>query len=156
MSTRRHATGDSDFMQTLYERAAEAASNGELPFAAAIVRDGQLVSIETNLVRSMGDPTAHAEILAIRSAAEKLGAPTLTGCTLYCSCEPCPMCFGAAHFASITRIVYGATMGDAALAGFDQLPIFASQLKIMGRSTIEIVPEFQRERFSAQLTNQMS
>lgn len=145
MVPRRSTQGDPDWMQTVLARCAEAVAAGEAPFAAAIVRDGELLAVEHNLVHATLDPTAHAELLAIRSACEKLGTPELTDCTLYCSCEPCPMCFAAAHFAHISRVVYGATIGDAALAGYGQLPIFASQIKILGRSPIEIVPELLRE-----------
>ncbi len=139
-------------LRAVLERVADAVAHGEAPFGAAVVRDGEVLSLENNLVRSTNDPTAHAELLAIRTAAEKLGTSDLRGCTLYCSCEPCPMCFAAAHFAGISRVVYGATIGDAALAGYDQLPIFASQLKIMGRSPIEIVPEMLRNECVTQLT----
>lgn len=139
-------------MNAVIERCREAISSGQAPFAAAVVRDNELLSCEHNLVEAMHDPTAHAEILAIRAAAEKLGTPDLSGCTLYTTCEPCPMCFAAAHFARLSRIVYGATIGDAALAGFDQLPVFASQLKLMGRSPIELTAEYLRESCVSLLT----
>lgn len=145
MANRKISHGDPDYMRQVMDRLADATSHGEHPFAAAVVLDGELLACEHNQVASTGDPTAHAEIVALRAAAEKLGRPDLSGCTLYCSCEPCPMCFSAAHFARVSRVVYGATIGDAALAGIDQFPIFASQLKIMGRSPIEIVPELLRD-----------
>lgn len=152
-SARRSAQqGDEDWMNAVIERCREAISSGQAPFAAAVVRDNELLSCEHNLVEAMHDPTAHAEILAIRAAAEKLGTPDLSGCTLYTTCEPCPMCFAAAHFARLSRIVYGATIGDAALAGFDQLPVFASQLKLMGRSPIELTSEYLRENCVSLLT----
>lgn len=151
MATKRGNQSDPDWMTAVLERVTDAVSHGEAPFAAAIVLEGELLSCEYNLVTSTLDPTAHAEILAIRSAVEKVGRTDLSGCTLYCSCEPCPMCFAAAHFAKISRVVYGATIGDAALAGFDQLPIFASQLKIMGRMPIEIVAELKRDEAVALL-----
>src|ERR1700761_4564673 len=113
-------TGDPDWMATVLERASEALSAGEAPFAAAVVKGGELLACEHGLVDSTGDPTAHAEMLAIRAAAEKMGPGALSGSTIYCSCEPCPMCFGAMHFAGLTRLVYGATIGDAAIAGFGQ------------------------------------
>lgn len=152
MAIRRSNQGDPDFLRLVLERVVDATAHGEQPFAAAIVKDGEVIACEHNLVASMQDPTAHAELLAIRTAAEKLGTPNLAGCTLYCSCEPCPMCFSAAHFAGVSKLVYGATIGDAALAGFDQLPIFASQLKIMGRSPIEIVAELLRDECVALLS----
>jgi guanine deaminase len=143
---RRATTTDNDWMRMVLEKCEDAVAHGEAPFAAAVVRDGELLSIEHNLTRSTKDPTTQAEVLAIRSAAEKLGSDDLTGATLYSSCEPSLMGFGAVHFARISRIVYGATIGDAALAGFEQLPIFASQLKLMGRSPVEIVAELMREQ----------
>lgn len=151
-SPRRTLQGDETWMQTVIERCAEAIDANEAPFAAAIVRDDQLISLEHNHCRSTGDPTAHAELLAIRTAAEKLGTTDLTGCTLFTSCEPCPMCFTAAHFAHVSRIVFGATIGDAALAGFDQLPIFSAQMKLMGRSPVELQAEYLREQCVALLT----
>ena len=152
---RSNQSGDPDWMKTVLEKCAEASSAGEAPFAAAIVQEGVLISCEYNLVSSTGDPTAHAELLAIRTAAEKLGTSILPGCTLYCSCEPCPMCFAAATFAKVDRVVYGATIGDAALAGFDQIPIFASQIKIMARLPIELVPELMRDESVALLTGRV-
>jgi tRNA(Arg) A34 adenosine deaminase TadA len=149
---RRNNQGDETWMQAVIRRCAEALESGEAPFAAAIIRDDQLISLESNLCRATGDPTAHAEVLAIRAAAEKLGTSDLSGCTLFTTCEPCPMCFSAAHFAHVDRIVYGATIGDAALAGFDQLPIFATQMKLMGRSPVDITSEYCREQCVALLT----
>lgn len=153
MASRRNTQGDLEFLRVVLDRVADATAHGEMPFAAAVVRDGELLALENSLVSSTRDPTAHAEVLAIRTAAEKLGTSNLLGCTLYCSCEPCPMCFGAAHYAGISRVVYSATIGDAALAGYDQLPIFASQLKIMGRSPVELVAEMLRDESVALLTS---
>jgi tRNA(Arg) A34 adenosine deaminase TadA len=133
-------------MTAVLLRCSEAVDSGEAPFAAMVVREGEILSIENDLVRSTLDPTAHSQLLAIRSACEKISSPDLHGCTLYCTTEPCPMCFGAAFFARISRVVYGATIGDAALAGYDQMPIFASQLKTMARVDVEIVPELMREQ----------
>ncbi|MCX7697483.1 MAG: nucleoside deaminase [Bacteroidales bacterium] len=89
------------------------------PFGAIIVKEGQVIAEGTNLVTSLNDPTAHAEIVAIRRATEKLKSFQLTGCTIYCSCEPCPMCLGAIYWARPDRIVFAATRKDAASAGFD-------------------------------------
>lgn len=141
-------------MLQVINRCREASAAGHAPFAACVVRGSDLLSCEHNLVEALHDPTAHAEVLAIRGAAEKLGSHDLSECTLYATCEPCPMCFAAAHFARIARIVYGATIGDAALAGFDQLPVFASQLKLMGRSPVELTAEYMRDDCVALLTGQ--
>ncbi|MGA3344744.1 MAG: nucleoside deaminase [Terracidiphilus sp.] len=89
------------------------------PFGAVIVRDGKIVSEAANSVTATNDPTAHAEVNAIRAAAKALGAFSLAGCQLYSSCEPCPMCLAAAHWARMDAIYYGASAADAARAGFD-------------------------------------
>ncbi len=89
------------------------------PFGAAIVRDGRIVAEGVNTVTAANDPTAHAEVNAIRAAAKVLGTFTLAGCRLYSSCEPCPMCLAAAHWARMEAIFYAASAEDAASAGFD-------------------------------------
>jgi len=89
------------------------------PFGAVIVRKGRVVSKGRNRVPSSKDPTAHAEIVAIRGAARKLGSFDLSGCEIYSTCEPCPMCLAAIHWARIERIHFGATRKDAAKIGFD-------------------------------------
>lgn len=88
------------------------------PFGAVIVRDGQVSGQGCNQVLATSDPTAHAEVVAIRAACRKLGQPHLTGCTIYASCEPCPMCLAACYWAQVGDIYYGATAADAAAAGF--------------------------------------
>jgi tRNA(Arg) A34 adenosine deaminase TadA len=89
------------------------------PFGAVIVREGRIVAEGVNTVTATLDPTAHAEVNAIRAAAQALGSFTLTGCQLYSSCEPCPMCLAAAYWARIEAVYYGASSADAARAGFD-------------------------------------
>jgi tRNA(Arg) A34 adenosine deaminase TadA len=89
------------------------------PFGAVIVRDGRIVAEGVNTVTTANDPTAHAEVNAIRTAAKELGAFSLSGCQLYTSCEPCPMCLAAAYWARIDAIYYGASATDAERAGFD-------------------------------------
>ncbi len=89
------------------------------PFGAVIVRDGKIVGEGANSVTSTFDPTAHGEVNAIRAAAKALGTFTLTGCELYTSCEPCPMCLAAAYWARVDAVYYGASAADAARAGFD-------------------------------------
>jgi guanine deaminase len=89
------------------------------PFGALIVRDNQIIGTGYNQVTAAHDPTAHAEIVAIRQAAQRSGSFKLTGCVLYSSCEPCPMCLAAAWWARLARIVYAAGRADAAAAGFD-------------------------------------
>jgi len=89
------------------------------PFAAMVVKGDEIVGRGWNEVVPRGDPTAHAEIQAIRQACERLGSHQLTGCEIYASCEPCPMCLGAIYWGRLDRIWYGATREDAARAGFD-------------------------------------
>jgi len=89
------------------------------PFGAVVVKGGQIIGAGWNRVVETSDPTAHAEIVAIRQACQTTGSHVLEGCTIYCSCEPCPMCLAAIYWARISRVVYAATRYDAAAAGFD-------------------------------------
>ncbi len=89
------------------------------PFAAVIVKDGHILAEGTNRVTSANDPTAHAEIVAIREACRALGSFQLTGCEIYTTCEPCPMCLGAIYWARPAHVYYAATAADAAGYGFD-------------------------------------
>ncbi len=98
---------DIDFMK-LAINAAKNAPTGEVPIGAVIVRDGKVIADGHNLKESTNDPTAHAEIVAIRRAATALGGANLTGCTLYVTLEPCPMCAGALWQAHLDRVVFGA------------------------------------------------
>ena len=94
------------------------------PFGCVIVKDGEIIGRGNNRVTSTNDPTAHAEVVAIREACQKLGSFQLEGCTLYTSCEPCPMCLGAIYWARPERVVYAGTRADAADAGFDDQLIY--------------------------------
>jgi tRNA(Arg) A34 adenosine deaminase TadA len=100
----------------------EAGSGG--PFGALIVRDGRILGRGWNEVVPRRDPTAHAEILAIRAACRRLGSHQLSGCEIYSSCEPCPMCLGAIYWARLDRIWFAASRDDAASAGFDDAFIY--------------------------------
>jgi tRNA(Arg) A34 adenosine deaminase TadA len=106
------------------------------PFGAVVVRDGKILAECANNVTGTNDPTAHAEVLAIREACKALGAFELTGCEIYTSCEPCPMCLGAIYWARPDRVYYGNTASDAAKAGFDdsfiykEIPLPLNQRKI--------------------------
>lgn len=100
-------------------------ANGEGgPFGAVVTRDGDVLAEGWNQVTSSNDPTAHAEVMAIRRACERIGAFSLEGATLYASCEPCPMCLAAAYWARVSRIVYANTRQDAAAIGFDDAAIY--------------------------------
>ncbi|HEX8812137.1 MAG TPA: nucleoside deaminase [Terracidiphilus sp.] len=95
------------------------------PFGAVIVRDGKIVGEGANSVTATNDPTAHAEINAIRAAAKALGVFSLAGCELYTSCEPCPMCLAASYWARLDAVYYGANSADAARARFDDAFLYA-------------------------------
>jgi guanine deaminase len=94
------------------------------PFAALIARNGELIGAGTNLVTATNDPTAHAEVVAIRAACRHIGSFQLTDCELYTSCEPCPMCLGAIYWARPARYYFASNRQDAALAGFDDAFIY--------------------------------
>lgn len=120
----QHMKKKEDFMQQAIDLAVENVKKDGGPFGAIIVKDGQVVATGVNRVTSRLDPTAHAEINAIRSACAMLGTFDLTGCDIYTSCEPCPMCLGAIYWAHIDRIFYGCSQKDAARAGFDDSFIY--------------------------------
>src|SRR5215471_21434342 len=94
------------------------------PFGCVIARNGEIIAEGSNHVTSANDPTAHAEVVAIREACRKLGTFSLEGCELYTSCEPCPMCLGAIYWARLDRVYYANTRVDAAAIGFDDAAIY--------------------------------
>ena len=104
--------------------AVENIKNGGGPFGAVIVKDGEVIATGGNRVTANNDPTAHAEVTAIRAACTKLGTFDLSGCSIYSSCEPCPMCLGAIYWAHIDKIYYGANQLDAANVDFDDSFIY--------------------------------
>ncbi len=118
-----------DFMKRAIGLALENIHSGGGPFAALIVKEGRIIAEGTNRVTSTNDPTAHAEVVAIREACLVLADFQLTGCDLYTTCEPCPMCLGAIYWARPARIFFAATAADAAAAGFDDAFIY-DELKI--------------------------
>src|SRR5271155_562427 len=94
------------------------------PFGAVVVKNGSIVAEGANQVTSTNDPTAHAEMVAIREACRKLAAFDLEACEIYTSCEPCPMCLGAIYWARLSRVFFGGWASDAATAGFDDGTIY--------------------------------
>ena len=102
----------------------ENVANGGGPFGAVIARDGEIIATGVNRVTSNHDATAHAEVSAIRNACAKLGTHDLSGCEIYSSCEPCPMCLGAIYWAHLDRLYYGNDKHDAANIGFDDSFIY--------------------------------
>lgn len=109
-----------EFIHRVVAMAEDNASAGKGgPFAAMVVRNGEVIATGTNVVTTSNDPTAHAEVVAIRNACRALNDFQLAGCDLYTSCEPCPMCLGAIYWARPDRVYYAATRHDAAAGGFD-------------------------------------
>lgn len=119
------STGNKEyFMREAIALSERNIGEGGGPFGAVIVRDGRIIARGTNRVTAENDPTAHAEVTAIRRACSALGVFKLDGCEIYTSCEPCPMCLSAIYWAGISRIYYGNTKADAAAVGFDDSFIY--------------------------------
>lgn len=108
------------------------------PFGAIVVRGGEIVGRGANEVTSAHDPTAHAEIVAIRDACRRLETFDLSGCVLYASCEPCPMCLGAIYWARLDHVFFAATREDAARAGFDDAHIYHEVARPLSERTLPI------------------
>lgn len=113
-----------DLMRKAIELSIENVAAGGGPFGAVIARNGKIIATGVNRVTSNCDPTAHAEVSAIRAAAKALGTFDLSGCEIYTSCEPCPMCLGAIYWAHLDRMYYGNNKQDAAAIGFDDAFIY--------------------------------
>jgi guanine deaminase len=126
------------------------------PFGAVVVNGGRIAGEGANRVTATLDPTAHAEVVAIRAACVALGRFDLRGCDLYTSCEPCPMCLSAAYWARVDRLYYAADRGDAARAGFDDDVLYREVALAPGmRSmpTIRLLPDEAHEAFAAWARN---
>jgi tRNA(Arg) A34 adenosine deaminase TadA len=119
------------------------------PFAALIVKDNNIIASGTNLVTSLNDPTAHAEIIAIREACKILGTFQLEGCEMFSSCEPCPMCLGAIYWARLSKIFIASIIQDAAEAGFDDLLIYSEFSKQIHERKIPMTLMPQNEALAA-------
>jgi len=100
------------FMRMAIAKTSSGIDAGQFPYGATIVRDGEVIACEHNVVHKSGDPTMHAEVHAIRKACKKLGTADLGGCEIYCTCEPCAMCMGACYWAHISKIYFGAGIED--------------------------------------------
>ena len=118
------AEAELDLLRRVLAEAEEWAGSGGGPFAAGILLDGEVLALTHNEVVTSCDPTAHAEMTAIRMATRGRGTHHLTGAVLVCSCEPCPMCLAAAWWARVGRIVYSASRADASAAGFDDIAVY--------------------------------
>ncbi|MGH9744823.1 MAG: nucleoside deaminase [Candidatus Acidiferrales bacterium] len=119
------------------------------PFAAVVVRDGKIIAEGANCVTSTNDPTAHAEVVAIREACKKLRAFELKGCEIYTTCEPCPMCLGAIYWARPARVYFANTAADAANAGFDDSLIYEEIPRPHAQRKIPLIPMMREEALEA-------
>src|SRR5574344_2510501 len=128
-----------DFLLCAIQMATDNVANGNGgPFGAVVAKEGKIIASATNTVTSSNDPTAHAEVNAIRQACKVLNTFDLSGCEIYASCEPCPMCLSAIYWSRITKVYYAATSGDAALAGFDDAHIYKELAKPNDHKSIQI------------------
>ena len=126
------------WMQAAVDLSIAGVTSGEGgPFGAIVVKDGQIVGRGNNRVTTTNDPTAHAEVVAIRDACKNLGTFQLIGCTVYTSCEPCPMCLGAIYWARPDRVFFACTKADAAASGFDDQFIYDEIEKEFGERKIQ-------------------
>ncbi len=125
-----------NFMQEAISLSIENIKKGGGPFGAVIVKNGSIIARGVNRVTCNNDPTAHAEVTAIREASKVLNSFNLSGCEIYTSCEPCPMCLGAIYWARIDRIYFGNTKTDAKNIGFDDSFIYAEIEKPINKRTI--------------------
>ena len=152
MKKEQHLTDDErkQFMRETIRLSMENVQSGRGgPFAAIVVKDGKIVSRGTNLVTQTNDPTAHAEIAAIREACQALGTFQLEGCEIYTSCEPCPMCLGAIYWARPERVFYGNTKQDAAEIDFDDSFIYTELHKKMSNRSIPMMQMMHKEALAA-------
>lgn len=140
------ASTPEDFMRLAIEAARESVQRGAGgPFGACIVRDGEVLSVSSNHVLINHDPTAHAEVMAIRKACGKQEYHLLDGAEIYSTTEPCPMCFAAIHWARCAKVYYGTNIADVDALGFNEMTLSNEQMKEIGGSPVEIQKDFMRE-----------
>jgi len=132
-------------MQRAIAAALQGIRKGQAPFGCCIVKGGRVIACGHNTVWQDGDPSAHAEVNAIRKACRRLGTIDLSGCVMFCTCEPCPMCYSAGHWARVSKIVFGARIVDARRAGFNELAITVERMKKAAHGSVVVVPEFMAE-----------
>lgn len=126
------------YMEQAVKKTREGVDSGQSPFGAVVVKDGKVIAAAHNTVWRDTDPTAHAEVNAIRAASKALKTIDLSGTVMYTTCEPCPMCLTAIHWAKIDRVVFGATIADADDAGFSELTIAAKEMVRLGGSPLKV------------------
>lgn len=138
------------FMRLAIELSIENVKSGNGgPFGAVVVKDGEIIASGANEVTSSNDPTAHAEVVAIRKACDKLGTFQLDGCEIYCSCEPCPMCLGAIYWARPSKIYYANTKADAAQINFDDDFIYKEIEQPVDQRKLETIQLLREEAIVA-------
>lgn len=140
-----YSAEEAKYMEMAIRLSEDNIDTGGGPFGAVIVKDGEIISTGANRVVPNSDPTAHAEIMAIRAACSKLGTFSLEGCTVYSSCEPCPMCLSALYWAGVKRICYGNTKDDAKAIQFDDSFIY-DQLELAYKDRSIECEHFMRNR----------
>ena len=140
---------DEAYMREAIRLANERVAMGGGPFGAVIVKDGEIIAGSANSVTLDNDPTAHAEVNAIRQACKKLGTFDLTGCVIYASCEPCPMCLGAIYWAHIDRIYYGNTRQDAKAIGFADGFLYKELRKSLKNREKPTIPMLRHEALAS-------
>jgi tRNA(Arg) A34 adenosine deaminase TadA len=137
------------FMEAAIAKAVEGIAAGQSPFGSVLVKHGVIVVATHNTVWRDVDPTAHAEVNCLRASARLIGSIGLEGCTLFSTCEPCPMCLAAIHWAKVDRVVFGAAIEDATAAGFSELPVPAATLAALGRSPVRVESGLLRDECAA-------
>jgi guanine deaminase len=137
------------FMARAIELAVENVKAGGGPFGAVVARDGKIVAEGANSVTVLNDPTAHAEMVAIRGACKALGTFELSGCEIFTSCEPCPMCLGAIYWARPARVFFGSGAADAAGAGFDDAFIYSEIQRAHGERKVPMRQLMRHESLAA-------
>jgi guanine deaminase len=137
------------FMARAIALSVENVAVGGGPFAALVVQDGKIIAEGVNSVTTDNDPTAHAEIMAIRGACKSLQTFELAGCEIYTSCEPCPMCLGAIYWARPARVFFANAAADAAKFGFDDAFIYAEIPRAHADRKIPMIQEMRDEALSA-------
>lgn len=145
-----HSTMNPSFMQEAIRLSLDKMRQGcGGPFGAVVVKDGQIISRGWNRVTTSNDPTAHAEVVAIREACAVLNSFSLQGCELYTSCEPCPMCLGAIYWSRVGRVFFAATRQDAAAAGFDDALFYEELAKAPGDRQLSTVQMLRKQALAA-------
>ena len=134
-----------DLMQLAIEKCRQGIAAGQSPFGCAIERNGKVISCSHNTVVMTTDITAHAEVNAIREGCREIGDIFLDGAIVATTCEPCPMCMSALHWARVDTVFYGATIHDAESAGFNELQLPAAKLLEIGGSKLKLVPQLLPE-----------